>query len=76
MAQAKAGNIPPTESQKQSSAQIMSQIQDLVSTDWNDATGFQINPFFSIGGTDRATAEGKIASLIAAITLPNLGMLK
>lgn len=76
MALAKAWKIPPTESQKQSSAQIMSQIQDLVSIDWNDATGFQINPFFSIGWTDRATAEGKIASLIATITLPNLGMLK
>lgn len=39
MAMAKSGKIPPTASQKQSSQQIMSQIQDLAAMEWNDATG-------------------------------------
>ncbi len=56
MAAAKAGQIPPSEAQKQSSVQIMSQIQDLAQMDWNDATGFHVlgEP---IAGTDWATAK-------------------
>jgi hypothetical protein len=56
MALAKSGKIPPSEAQKQSSTQIMSQIQDLADMDWNDATGFHVldNP---IAGTDWATAK-------------------
>lgn len=56
MALAKSGKIPPSESQKQSSAQIMSQIQDLADMDWNDATGFHVlgEP---VAGTDWATAK-------------------
>lgn len=75
MAQAKAWKIPPTESQKQSASQIISNIQDIASMDWNDATWFHWGTP-SIAGTDRATAEAKINNLVSAMTLPNLGMLK
>ena len=69
MAQAKAGKIPPTESQKASSRQIMEQIKDLAEVEWNDATGAW-RP--TLSGSDRETALTKINSLIAAVTLPNL----
>lgn len=74
-AAAAAGKIPPTEGQKQSATQILSNIQDIASMDWNDATWFHWGTP-SIVGTDRATAEAKINNLVSAMTLPNLGILK
>lgn len=55
----------------------MSNIQDIASMDWNDATGSNFTPFSEAPrGTDWATAESKINNLVASVTLPNLGMLK
>jgi hypothetical protein len=77
MAEAKAGRIPATESQKQSATQIISSIQDLASMDWNDATGVNFSMMDEApSGSDWATAQSKINNLVASITLPNLGMLK
>lgn len=77
MALAKAGKIPPTETQKQSATQIISGIQDIASMDWNDATGINLSMMSEApAGSDWATAQAKIENLVASITLPNLGMLK
>ena len=73
MALSKAGKIPPTQKQVQDSLNIMSQIQNIAQMDWNDATGMW-RPQFEWG--DRDTIRWKIDSLVANITLPNLGMLK
>jgi len=42
MALAKAGKIPTTQAQKNSSLDMMNIIQDISTTDWKNATGFQI----------------------------------
>ena len=55
----------------------MSNIQDLASMDWNDATWANFSMMSEApAGSDWATAESKINNLVASITLPNLGMLK
>lgn len=72
----KAGNVPLTDKQKQTSVSVIDDIKDLVTNyDWNDATWFHAwMPV--IAGTDRADTIQKIEQLVAKMTLPNLGSLK
>lgn len=78
MASFKAGNVPLTEKQKNSSTDVMTAIADLADAskyEWNDAVWFLAwTP--SMSGWDAATATMAIDNLIAKMTLPNLGVLK
>jgi hypothetical protein len=78
MANFKAGNVPLTEKQKNSSVEVMNAIRDLADPskyEWNDAVGFLAGtPSWS--GWDAANAEMAINNLVAKLTLPNLGVLK
>lgn len=72
----KAGNVPLTDRQKQTSVSLIDDIKDLVTNyDWNDATGVHFG-MPVIAGTDRADTLQKIDQLVAKMTLPNLGSLK
>lgn len=72
----KAGNVPLTDRQKQTSVSLIDDIKDLVSNyDWNDATGVHFG-MPVIAWTDRADTLQKIDQLVAKMTLPNLGSLK
>ena len=72
----KAGNVPLTDKQKQTSVSVIDDIKDLVTNyDWNDATGVHFG-MPVISWTDRADTLQKIDQLVAKMTLPNLGSLK
>lgn len=76
LANYKGGNVPLTDRQKQSSINLANSIKDLLTNyDYTDATGFH---FFDEAprGSDWASAEEKIKTIVANMTLPNLGMLK
>ena len=78
MANYKAGNMPLTEKQKNSSIDVMDSIKQLADStkyEWNDAVGFLAwTP--SLSGWDAATATMAIDNLVAKLTLPNLWVLK
>lgn len=78
MANYKAGNMPLTEKQKNSSIDVMDAIKQLADPtkyEWNDAVGFLAwTP--SLSGWDAATATMAIDNLVAKLTLPNLWVLK
>lgn len=72
----KAGNVPLTEKQKTSSINLANSIKDLLTNyDYTDATWFH---FFdeAPSGSDWASAEEKIKTIVANLTLPSLWMLK
>lgn len=72
----KAGNVPLTDKQKQTSVSVIDDIKDLVTNyDWNDATGVHFG-MPVISGTDRADTLQKIEQIVAKMTLPNIGSLK
>ena len=76
LANYKGWNVPLTDKQKQSSINLANSIKDLLTNyDYTDATGFH---FFDEAprGSDWASAEEKIKTIVANMTLPNLGMLK
>ena len=76
LANYKGWNVPLTDRQKQSSINLANSIKDLLTNyDYTDATGFH---FFDEAprGSDWASAEEKIKTIVANMTLPNLGMLK
>jgi hypothetical protein len=78
LANYKAGNVPMTEKQKNSSIEVMNAIKDLADPskyEWNDAVGFLAGTP-SLSGGDAANAEMAINNLVAKLTLPNLGVLK
>lgn len=74
LANYKAGNVPMTEKQKNSSTEVMNAIKDLADPskyEWNDAVGFLAGtPSWS--GGDAANATMAIDNLVAKLTLPNL----
>lgn len=78
MANYKAGNMPLTDKQKNSSTEVMDAIKQLADTtkyEWNDAVGFLAGtPSFA--GWDAETATMAIDNLVAKLTLPNLWVLK
>jgi len=72
----KAGNVPLTEKQKTSSINLTNSIKDLLTNyDYTDATWFH---FFdeAPSGSDWASAEEKIKTIVSNLTLPSLGQLK
>ena len=72
----KAGNVPLTERQKTSSINLANSIKDLLTNyDYTDATWFHILSE-APSGSDWASAEEKIKTIVANLTLPSLGMLK
>lgn len=76
LANYKGGNVPLTDRQKQSSINLANSIKDLLTNyDYTDATWVH---FFDEAprGSDWASAEEKIKTIVANMTLPNLGMLK
>jgi len=75
MALAKAGKIPPTESQKQASLGIMSSIQGIAETDWNDATG-KLDVSRLLGLQWASDTWVLIENLRDASALNNLSLLK
>ena len=78
LANYKAGNVPLTEKQKNSSTEVMNAIRDLVDPskyEWNDAVG-KFDPKRIIGTQDAEDATVAINNLIAKMTLPNLWVLK
>ena len=78
MANYKAGNMPLTEKQKNSSTEVMDAIKQLTDPakyEWNDAVWFLAwTP--SLSGWDAASATMAIDNLVAKLTLPNLWVLK
>ena len=72
----KAGNVPLTEKQKTSSINLANSIKDLLTNyDYTDATWFHILSE-APSGSDWASAEEKIKTIVANLTLPSLGILK
>ncbi len=78
LANYKAGNLPLTEKQKNTSNEVMNAIKDLVDPskyEWNDAVG-KFDPKRLIWTQDAEDATIAINNLVAKLTLPNLGVLK
>ena len=76
MANFKAGNVPLTDKQKNSSTEVMDAIKQLTDStkyEWNDAV-WMWRPAF--GWSDAASATMAIDNLVAKLTLPNLWVLK
>jgi hypothetical protein len=71
MALAKAGKIPPSESQKQSALGVLSNIQGIAETDWNDAVG-KFDYSRMIGFQDAENARVLIDNIRDAAALNNL----
>ena len=76
MANFKAGNVPLTDKQKNSSTEVMDAIKQLTDStkyEWNDAV-WMWRPAF--GWSDASSATMAIDNLVAKLTLPNLWVLK
>jgi len=78
LANYKAGNLPLTEKQKNTSTEVMNAIKDLTDSskyEWNDAVG-KFDPKRLIWTQDAEDATIAINNLVAKMTLPNLWVLK
>ena len=76
LANYKAGNMPLTEKQKNSSVEVTNSIKDLIiNYDWNDAVGkFDYSRVLWLQWAEDAKLA--IDNLVAKLTLPNLWVLK